>query len=198
MIFGFDLDGCVIHFLPTLLKTIENLFGFVCPEKYVHSWNIYNVLPISKEQEDEAVAVALRNWTDWKPYPNALKIVETYYKITGNIVYFITSREEKFRNCTLDWLDSYLDPHIVYELVMDADKPKEIKQRQISYFIEDRPPTILKIAETGTTVFVPDRPWNWTIYSQNNIIKFTDWNDIHNFMYEELSKEKVARLKEPN
>ena len=178
MIFGFDLDGCVINFASVLLKTVNELYDAKYTLSNITHYNLHYCLNITEEEEDNAVNIALKKWTEWKPYPGVLEFIEKYYKKTNNTVYFITSRQEEYRNQTLDWIDSYLDCHVICQLIMNKDKVKEAHKRYITHFIEDKPTTAKYLADSNIIVFLPNRPWNQNMEQHKNTIRFDSYDEI--------------------
>ena len=176
---GFDLDGCVIQLMPTMLHILKQKYGLFYTESDVTSFTLEECLGITEKIAIDIVDSALVEWEMWNPYEGAVEFINEYHRRTNETVTFITGRRSKFRIATFNWLDRWF-PHTPYELTMagSTDKGEIAKDYGINVFIEDYVDGVLDLAKHGIFVFMPARPWNKDV-DLPNVITFHEWSDIH-------------------
>lgn len=175
---GFDLDGCVIQLMPTMLGILERKYELSFTEQDVTSFKLEECLGLTEKTTVDIVGSAINEWERNQPYEGAIDFINEYYRRSNQTVTFITARQPKFRVATFNWLDRWL-PHTPYELVLTGDynKGEVAKMLDINVFIEDYTDGVLDIAERGIFVFMPARPWNKDV-DLPNVITFHEWTDI--------------------
>jgi len=175
---GFDLDGCVIQLMPTMLGILKKKYGLSYTEQDVTCWKLEDCLGITEQMTRSIVNESLGAWKSWKPYEGAIEFINEYHRRSGGIVTFITGRQPEFRIATYEWLDWWL-PHIPYELILTgkANKGELARQLRIHMFIEDYFDGVLDLANNGIFVLMPARPWNRDV-NLFNVITFNEWKDI--------------------
>lgn len=175
---GFDLDGCVIQFMPVMLDILKQRYGLSYTQEQVTSFTLEDCLGITEKIKEDIVDRTIRGSMKCKPYEGAIEFINEYYRRSKHVVTFISGRRSEFRIVTFNWLDQWF-PHIPYELILagKADKGQIAKNSGIHVFIEDYFDGVLDLARNGIFVFMPVRPWNRDV-KLPNVISFHEWKDI--------------------
>jgi uncharacterized HAD superfamily protein len=176
---GFDLDGCVIQLMPTILSILKQKYGLSYTERDVTSFKLEDCLGITEKVIIDVVDLAIMKWERNKPYEGAIDFINEYHRRSKQKVTFVTARRPKFRIATFNWLDRWL-PHTPYELILTGDYNKgEITSNVgLNVFVEDNIDGVFDLAQNGIFVFMPARPWNKDV-GLPNVITFHEWADIH-------------------
>lgn len=175
---GFDLDGCIINFMPQIIDVLATKYGIHVDEKDNTTLTLEESYGITSDIAADTVNIALTQTGNCKPYEGAIEFVEQYHQRSKETVVFITSRGPHFQTYTFDWLDQWL-PHTPYDLhcIGNGDKGRAAKALGAHLFVEDQITNILDIAWRGIFVFVPIRPWNKEL-QLDNVIRFRHWNEL--------------------
>lgn len=176
---GFDLDGCVIQLMPTMLRILKKKYGLSYTIDDVTSFKLEDCLGITEDMIIDIVDTAATEWRSNKPYEGAIDFITDYHRRSEEIVTFVTARHPKFKIVTFNWLDRWL-PHTPYELILTGNynKSEIVKDLRMDMFVEDYDDCVLELASNGVFVFMPARPWNRDV-NLPNVITFHEWSDIH-------------------
>lgn len=181
---GIDIDEVVVEFLEGYLKHF-NLKKSSCFEiKDFHSYNFWEVLPISK---DEAISLADEFFNS--ELSGNLSFVqngkEGLKKLASkNNLIFITARPLSWKSKTHKFFENHL-PDEKYEIVFSSDFHNNSSSKKsdiclslgVSLLIEDNKKYALDCAEKGIKVLLFDKPWNFGI-KHENITRVFSWKDI--------------------
>lgn len=94
-----------------------------------------------------------------KPYPDAVEFLPLIARDIGEIT-FVTARNEKYRQSTIDWLSTYFSFPYYLEHKNSSAKSEFIKNEGFGAFVEDRFRTANEAAELGINTYLITRQWN--------------------------------------
>jgi len=184
LIFGSDLDDCIIHTAREIVKEL----GYESPEvlKSIGRFSLSESLGVKKEEVDRAVDNVLSR-TDLKFLDSFLANLKDLLKITGQIK-VITSRRkhlteaQQVLNRELD-----LDEYVLYGCERyENGIPKKadvIIDAGINVFVEDRFATAIDIVQkTGCYVLLMNKPWNSRLTQHERLVRVNNWFEILDFL----------------
>jgi uncharacterized HAD superfamily protein len=131
---------------------------------------------ISSQMHDEVIPVSGSVET--------IKELRNYYEL-----HLITSREEKFKDKTLNWLNKHffnLFHKIHFTNFFGENKNKKMKsevciENGIELMIEDAPIYAIDLAEKGIEVLLLDKPWN-RVDTHPLVKRVYDWKEIEKIL----------------
>lgn len=113
-----------------------------------------------------------------------IKELRNYYEL-----HLITSREEKFQDKTLNWLDKHFPNFfnkIHFTNFFGENKIKRMKsevciENGIKLMIEDAPVHAKDLAEMGIEVLLLDKPWN-RVETHTLVKRVYEWKEIEKIL----------------
>ena len=157
-----DLDGVVVDIMPQI-KEVANQRGIQLEFKE------YEPINVDKAVFHDIVHTVLAGKMNFiKPYPDAEIFLSLIFENIGPIT-FVTARNEKYNNNTLDWIATHFS--FPYKVVNQhsSDKAEFIKSEGFDAFIEDRLRTANHAAELGINTYLLNRSWNIKRYTHERV-----------------------------
>jgi len=176
-LFGFDLDECVVDFLPALIPIVEEKYGIRISREYISRSSIEERYKIPKVDLVECIDLAISNVDYIKPMFGAVEFLLKYHYESGKPLVFITSRWDKGN--TIKWLNSCFFP-VPWEVyfVEGHFKSEAVKKRGVKIFVEDHDEGTLELAENRVRVLLMDKPWNKEINDSKYVKRVKDWGEV--------------------
>lgn len=175
--FAFDLDGCVVDFMPIFLRMLQEKYGVQVPQSRMIYHTLSKCLSVSIDVIQDCVGATFREVDSLKAYPGSIEFLEFYYKETRGPLLFITDR--LYKKDTFKWLDKWLR-EVPFQVIFTGGRPKIdfLLEGRVDVFVEDRAKTALQVAQKQKRVLLPDRCWNRHLEENCYITRVQDWNDI--------------------
>ena len=191
--FGFDLDECVVDFLPALIPIVEKKYGIKISREYISRSSIEERYNIPKVNLVECIDLAISNVGSIKPMSGAMEFLLEYHFESRESLVFITSRWD--RDSTVTWLSSWLFP-IPWEVyfVEGHFKSEAVKKRGVRIFVEDHDEGTLELARNKVRVLLMDKPWNKGISDSKYIKRVRSWDDIFSVYKRLREREPYASI----
>ncbi len=176
---GIDLDGCAVDTNPTILSQANDMYYYDNNEDYskynkkireglgrplrvddIIRFKYDECTPLSKEDVDEIFKVFAeeKKFLSLNPMPYAVDIINRLQEFLEE--YFVTARPPNVEEQTMRWFENSGIKNYNNRLILDGNKVKITKDREITRFIEDRAETALELAENNIDVLLLDYPWN--------------------------------------
>lgn len=155
---GIDIDGTVTEPFSWLVRANE-YFGTNVTEDSISHYEYHKALGKTKQECElfyEASGEAIHR--EAKIRPGAQFVIRHLF-LQHNI-HFITAREERMRQISLDWLDEHQIPLDSISLLGHCDKVDRARELVCDLFIEDRYENAIQLARAGISVFLMDCRYN--------------------------------------
>lgn len=190
--FAFDLDGCVVDFMPVFLRVLQEKYGVQVPQSRIIYHTISKCVSVSTDVIQDCVSTTFRESTSLKAYPGAIAFLKLYHKETRDPLLFITDRV--YKKDTFKWLCKWLG-ETSFRVIFTEGRPKIdfLLEERIDVFVEDRVKIALQVAQKQKRVLLPDRCWNRHLEENYYVTRVHDWNDIgeiYNSFKKEIKKTK--------
>jgi uncharacterized HAD superfamily protein len=110
------------------------------------------------------------------------------------MIHFITAREERMREVTLEWLDNNQIPMDSIALLGNTNKVQQAQIAGCDIFIEDRYENAIQLAEAGYDVLLIDCGYNKGELPKN-VTRVRNWIQIDKIIenrFQRMEKLKIA------
>ena len=182
IMWGFDIDGCIVEIDSLLLKYIKELYGYSLEGTDITCYVLEECLPLSREQIVKCIDKTIADVDNLFPIPGSIEFLRYYHLISGKIIQFITARWDK--ESTYKWLNKWL-VDIPFDVIFSKGRYKidPINEFGIDIFVEDKLKTALNLAQNNIKVLLLDQAWNQLKELPPNIIRMKDWGEIKDYYY---------------
>ncbi len=176
---GFDFDGVIADTAEAFIRLaceqydycgirIEEITHFMVEKCLDMDMEITEA--IFQQILDDSVGIGLR------PMPGAVRVLEELSR--DATVTIVTARPEA-KSVNM-WLDTLLPQNALKRINVVAmgdhdDKPRHVKELQLSHFIDDRAETCVQLNQAGINSIVFDQPWN---KDRHTLPTVNSWQDI--------------------
>lgn len=180
---GIDIDEVLTEFVRGYLEIYEKKYGKKARFEDIFSYNLWESLNITKEEAiilgDELYESELfRNIETVEGAVNAINFLGE-----KNEIFFITSRPEKIRSKTEEFLKKHFS--FKYDLIYSGDfwggkktKAEVCSELGVDFMVEDNEKYSKEIANKGIRVFMLDKPWNKSCEPRENLFRVNKWQEI--------------------
>jgi uncharacterized HAD superfamily protein len=158
---GIDIDGTVTDpgsIVPLMNETLgKNLTYADCTD--------YNLAAIYNITEEQFMSwldqYGRRLYNEAPVHGNADHILRRWHQERQHKLVYISAREDKHLDVTLEWFNRYQIPYHEIDLIGSHDKIHAAKKWQVELFLEDRLENALQLSEElNIPVFLFDTPYN--------------------------------------
>lgn len=160
---GFDIDCVVADTMSAFIDLAGKDYGVSILPEEITEFQVEECLQLKQEIIEEIFGRLLENplKNGLQPMPNAVSVLTDMAEY-GPLT-FITARPTK--DPIAMWLHSILGPDVYDQVRLTATgnhdgKASFIKDADIDYFIDDRVPTCIELANEGLNPIVFSQPWN--------------------------------------
>ncbi|MBR0598691.1 5' nucleotidase, NT5C type [Sinanaerobacter chloroacetimidivorans] len=187
-----DIDGTVTEPYYWLAR-VNDYFKAKLEPKDVTLYEIHSLLGIEEKEYDEF----------YQQYGELLhkeaKIRNGAQKVISRLfdhheIHFVTAREEKMKEVSLEWFVGYKVPMDSISLLGTHNKVAKAEELNCDIFIEDRYENAIQLAEAGFYVLLVDCSYNKGILPFN-VIRVKHWLEIEKLVQKRafhLTEEKPA------
>lgn len=156
---GIDIDGTVTD-PGSLVPLMNEAFGKNLAYADCKEYNLARVYDISDEQFEEWLdKYGYRLYDEAPIHGNADQVLQAWQP-KHRLVY-ISAREDKHMDVTLNWFSRYRIPFHQIELIGSHDKCSAAKKWQVDLFLEDRLENAVQLSEElQIPVLLFDTPYN--------------------------------------
>lgn len=182
MIFGTDLDDCIIETAKTMLR----YFGMESKYNQCETYSLSD-LGLTESSIQKAIYIVLSSSSSIPLVDGAVEALNSLDKYGYNKIAFISQRKNIHKEVTLKLLNS-LNLKLPWRLYFshhddNLEKWQIIKSAGIDIFVEDRLETALDIwARTDAEVIIFDRPWNRYINLLYGLYRMYGWGELDEVM----------------
>jgi len=184
IVFGSDLDDCILVTAPEILKELGKSSYDVL--KSINRFSISDCLNLPREVVDHAIDNVLER-TDlqfdesfYKTFPRLLKLVGHIYIVTSRSTHLEPGRT------ILDRIMGRDEYTLVSSSRYDTGIPRKaeiINDYGINFFVEDRFATAVDIVErTNCFVILMSKPWNKRLTKPDRVLRVNNWYEILSFL----------------
>jgi uncharacterized HAD superfamily protein len=182
---AFDIDGVVINFTESFLRTAMEKFGMLKNVKYsdVTRYAFYECLDISRDKCFEIVDYVLNNHFECnvRPVKGSVEVLTTLSKDMDLV--FVTARKNIFKQQTKE-LIYYILPDVDKDKITiihqkGSEKYKILNNLNIKYFVDDKLTTCSVLKQHGIRAILYDNPWN---QKEINVDRVLNWNELSEYL----------------
>jgi uncharacterized HAD superfamily protein len=186
---GFDIDGVIADFSPSLIKTIKTNYGLNVKATDIYCFDLDIVLGIPHAEEEQLIAEVLK-----QDLPLNVGAKETLERLSreGHSIYLLTCRYGYLRDITQSWLKEKGVPYNELHLLTAGEKYLS-NVAPLDLIAEDSLQEALGWATKVKTVLIYDQPWNKTLNVKNLTKRVYNWTQI----YDEVQKIEAATCQKP-
>ena len=176
---GFDIDGVVADTGGAFIRIAREEYGLDSISlDDITNFDVAGCLPMDQEIIEEIFGRLLADPLNagLQPMQDAIPVLHSLAPKAP--LTFVTARPH--REPIARWLEHFLQPDAFHAIRLVAmgehdNKTSYIKDLGLSYFVDDRLQTCLKLAEAGITPIVFSQPWN---KNGHNLPLVNSWLDI--------------------
>ncbi|WP_134686991.1 hypothetical protein [Brevibacillus migulae] len=158
---GIDIDGTVTD-PGSIVPLMNEAFGKNLAYAECREYNLARVYNISDEEfVDWLDEYGPRLYREAPVHGMADMVLQTWHQQQLHQLVYISAREDKHRDVTLQWFERYAIPYHHIELIGSHDKLSAAKRWNVDLFLEDRRENALQLSEElGIPVLLFDTPYN--------------------------------------
>ncbi|NGQ97292.1 hypothetical protein G3578_19320 [Brevibacillus sp. SYP-B805] len=176
---GIDIDGTVTD-PGSIVPLMNEAFGKNLSYADCTDYNLASVYNISDEQFlswlDE---YGSRLYREAPVHGNADEILRCWHREGQHRLVYISAREEKHLNVTLEWFKRNRIPYHEIDLIGSHDKLQAAQKWRVDLFLEDRLENALQLsAELQIPVFLFDTPYNQGALPPL-VRRIYSWQEVH-------------------
>lgn len=170
-----DIDGTVTE--PYYwLERANRYFGRDLKPEDVTVYEIHKVLDIDEDDYDEFYELYGKLLhKEAEARFGASETIQDLYR--QHNIHFVTAREEKFRDTSIEWLEKHEMPMDSICLLGQPNKVEKARELKSDLFIEDSYSNALQIAKAGFDVLLIDCSYNKGPLPQN-VTRVKNWFEI--------------------
>lgn len=182
---GIDFDDILFDFNHKYCEFQKERYGTNLCFDDIFTYDMCMVWKVDTEEAIRRVNEFISSYSHDEVSPisgsvETIKELRNHYEL-----HLITSREEKFHDKTLNWLNRHF-PNIFNKIhftnSFGDNKKKRMKsevciENGIKLMIEDAPVHANDLAERGIKVLLPDKPWN-RVETHPLVRRVIDWDEI--------------------
>lgn len=181
---GFDMDGVIAESNELLCQVINEILGMnVVPNDFTE-YGIEKCLGLSQEQVQTIVDefCTVEQTCKLKPMSGAIEFLQDWHKL-GHDIHIITNRKNE--EPLYLFFEKYL-PNICINIHHANPKGRLIKKLGCSHFIDDRPLTILDLANEGIYPIIYSQPYNLNLGRrlEKLALRIFSWGDMRRIFIE--------------
>lgn len=182
-----DIDGTVTEPYYWLKKANEYFQKNVKP-KDVTDYDIHKILKVTDEDYLKFYNhYACQIHGEAKPRFGANKMIRRLHQ--SNNIHFVTAREEKFRDVSIEWLERNGFSMDSIALLGTHNKVNKAVELQSDFFVEDSHANAIQLAAAGFDVILIDCNYNRKPLP-NNVTRVNNWLQVVNIIDQH---KKIAR-----
>lgn len=168
---GIDIDNVITNTFKDLADYFNDFFGIKASSE--------EVVRIMRKKKLKMWLYWFKSWnekmmTKVTPIEGAIESIKALH--LNHDISLITSRLSIFNSQTKEWLEKHGIPY--HSLHHAKEKTKHKKAPGCDIFIEDNIDECEILADHCKKVFLLDQPWNKRAFSQKNIIRVNNWDEI--------------------
>lgn len=188
-----DIDGTVTEPYYWLEKVNEYFNASIRPKDVI----VYDIHKILGIQDMEYIKFYDQYGEELhrqaKVRTGAAQVVNRLHN--NHLIHFITAREMKMSEVSLEWLNRYGFPIDTISLLGTHNKVSKAKELNCDIFIEDRYENAVQLSEEGFEVILIDCSYNKGILHKN-VHRVKNWYQIERFIvkYAKENGKKIASL----
>lgn len=182
---GIDFDDILFDFNHKYCQFHNERYGTNLCFDDIYTYDLRAVWNIDMDEAIRRVHefISSQMHDEVSPVSGSVKTIKQLSNIYE--LHLITSREEKFQNKTLNWLNRHF-PNIFNKIhftnFFGENKIKRMKsevciENGIKLMIEDAPVHATDLAEKGIEVLLLDKPWN-RVETHSSVKRVYDWKEI--------------------
>jgi uncharacterized protein len=177
---GIDIDGTVTS-PSNIVPLMNESFGRNLRYEDCLEYNLANVYNIT----DEEFSIWLdqygeRLYDEATVHGTADQILRSWYQ--EHKLIYISAREDRHRDVTLNWFSRYQIPYHEVELIGSHDKLSAARSWEVDLFLEDRLENALQLSEAlEIPIFLFDTPYNQGTLP-DLIHRVSTWEEVPNMM----------------
>lgn len=188
---GIDIDGTVTE-ANYWLPRANRFFKTKVEPKDVKQYEIHEVLGIKKGMYDEFYNLFGKLLhKEAKARTGASEVLNTLSR--EHSIHFVTAREEKMRDVSLEWLERHQIPVDSIVLLGSYDKVDEARKLKCDIFIEDSLQNAAMLSEAGFPVLLMDCSYNKGALPKG-IIRVNNWYQIGRIVDDISKKDEHLRI----
>jgi hypothetical protein len=172
----FDLDGVLVDFEGCVRKMLAGL-GF---EVVSNEWRIKTKPMIPDAELLNIFDIVYSEPEHIDIIDGATQLINRLYEITGCPVEIVTARPVKTAASTHALVERITDRPFTIAYKNGHSKLHYLKT--VDYFVEDKPSTVIELANAGKKVFMPVWPWNKHVesgrYGRGKVIQIKGVADL--------------------
>jgi uncharacterized HAD superfamily protein len=179
MIIGIDIDNVIADTEKRLRRLLHEEMGITLNREDIRNYSLENIAGIRRE-EMSFILDRFGNGSIFLDVEVIEGAVETIglLKEKGHRIALVTSRPDKVRDITREWLEGNGIP---YDELYFASNTK-VNGIPYDLFLEDQDNFACELAEDGTFVLLFDAPWNRDV-EHVNIERVYSWQDVRRFCF---------------
>jgi uncharacterized HAD superfamily protein len=181
---GIDIDEVLVEFVRPYLEFHNQKFGKSLKLEEVKKFHFWEDLGFSLEEIQPLFEEFNKSFILLEDMPFFENAKESVLKLSeNNEIFFITSRPEKIRQGT----ENFLKMHFAnFKFINSGDtyggvkknKADICKENKLDLMIEDSSKIALECAQNRIKVFLMDKPWNQDLNINENILRVKNWKEI--------------------
>ena len=193
-----DIDDVKFPFIPGFCEFHKRVYGTRLSPKNFHTYQISDVLRTSVEESVRRIDEYLHSEEFLSAVPikgaeNAIEHLSSDFRIID-----VTSRRDQYVKVTNGWVAHFFPQvkeihfsHNHYAYAGDRKTKAEIcKEKKAKFLIEDSGDYALQVAESGTTVYLFDHPWNQNLIHKNITRILSNgkshWDNLLDVVYKDI------------
>ena len=186
---GIDFDDILFDFNHKYCEFLKERYGTNLCFDDIFTYDMCTVWKVDTEEAIRRVNEFISSYSHDEVSPvsgsvETIKELRNYYEL-----HLITSREEKFKDKTLNWLNKHF-PNLFHKIhftnLFGENKKKRLKsevclENGIELMVEDAPIYAKDLAEKGIEVLLLDKPWN-RVETHPLVKRVYDWKEIEKIL----------------
>jgi uncharacterized HAD superfamily protein len=127
--------------------------------------------------------ILLKDTKKMKAIPGAIESLEHIAKLIRRPIGIVTSRREKLREVTADWMAYNIKDRFKYHLVFtNGDSKTPHLAKDTRFFVDDNAENIKDLSKQLDNIFVINRGWNENMLLPKNAIRVNDLKPVARFI----------------
>jgi hypothetical protein len=120
---------------------------------------------------------------DRQPYPGAPEVLRALQERQGIAIHFVTHNEPEIKAPHLEpWLRTHFGANVGLTVTME-DKLGILDELGAFGLIDDRPDTIVRVADAGLWAAAKIQPWNRDLLTRRSDVHgFSHWQEVPNLL----------------
>lgn len=175
----FDIDGVVADSFQVIVETLAEHAGCQVSDIDNSQHDMFVPGLTNGDEFLDAFADALVNRVDEIPaFTESVEFIKKYQQLLGQPVIFLTARQSRIGQATVQWLDSHFSD-TPYLLFMHDDKKQFLRSKHVKCtgIVEDRLRTVNEL-DFLPSVFLLNKQWNIGRSTASHVRRVDTMHDI--------------------